>query len=136
MSPNITSVEIILYVRDQRRSADFYQKLLRKAPTLDVPGMTEFVLSENCTLGLMPNSGIVKILKETTPHPDLGNGIPRCELYLRVENIQQEFENAQRCGALEISPVEARDWGDTVCYFADPDGHVIAFAVKTDSEKS
>lgn len=27
-----------------------------------------------------------------------------------------------------------RDWGDKVCYFADVDGHIIAFAEKLNSK--
>ncbi len=92
--------------------------------------MTEFNLSENCKLGLMPNKGIEKILSGKTPHPDEANGIPRCELYFYVENIQLEFDNATKIGAKLISPIEARDWGDRVCYFADIDGHIIAYAEK------
>ncbi|MES2765138.1 MAG: VOC family protein [Bacteroidota bacterium] len=133
MMHHIKLVEIILYVHDQKQSAEFYGKIFRKAPDLDVPGMTEFILSENCTLGLMPNNGIAKILQDKTPHPESGNGIPRCELYLRVENIEREFENAKSCGATEISPILPRNWGDNVCYFADSDGHIIAFAEKTSS---
>jgi len=76
----------------------------------------------------MPNKGIAKILSTAMPHPDNGNGIPRCELYLYVENIQFEFDNAIKIGAKLISPIANRDWGDRVCYFSDPDGHIIAFA--------
>ena len=39
-----------------------------------------------------------------------------------------EFENAINSGAKLISPIIERNWGDKACYFADPDGHVIAFA--------
>lgn len=67
---------------------------------------------------------------DKTPHPDTGIGIPRCELYLYVDNIQIEFDNAIKCGAKVISPIIDRDWGDKVCYFSDPDGHIIAFAEK------
>lgn len=56
--------------------------------------------------------------------------MPRCELYLSVDNIELEFENAITNGAKLISPILDRDWGDKVCYFSDPDGHVIAFAEK------
>lgn len=127
---HIKLVETILYVNDQQTSANFYTKLLRQTPDLNVPGMTEFKLSENCKLGLMPNKGIAKILSDKTPHPDKGNGIPRCELYFYIENIQLEFDNAIKSGAKLISPIANRDWGDKVCYFSDPDGHIIAFAEK------
>ena len=92
--------------------------------------MTEFKLAENCKLGLMPNKGIAKILEDKTPHPDLGNGIPRCELYFYVKNIELEFDNAINIEAKLISAIKARDWGDKVCYFSDMDGHIIAFAEK------
>lgn len=124
----IKHVEIILYVSDQQGSCGFYQNLFRKEADLNVPGMTEFIISENCKLGLMPSKGIAKILGDKTPHPDSGNGIPRCELYLKVSNVQFEFENALEHGAQMVSPVLDRDWGDRVCYFSDPDGHIIAFA--------
>lgn len=132
---HIKLIETILYVSNQEISSEFYQKIFRKSPDLNVPGMTEFKLSENCKLGLMPNKGIAKILADKTPHPDKGNGIPRCELYFYVENIELEFDNAIKSGAKLINPIADRDWGDKACYFSDPDGHIIAFAEKL-NEKS
>lgn len=127
---HIQLFETILYVNDQKASTEFYTQLFRQSPDLNVPGMTEFKISENSKLGIMPNKGIAKILSDKMPHPDLGNGIPRCELYFYVENIDFEFENATKIGAKLISPIENRDWGDKVCYFSDFDGHIIAFAEK------
>jgi uncharacterized glyoxalase superfamily protein PhnB len=127
---NIQLIETILFVENQQISTAFYSKIFRKEPDLHVPGMTEFILSNNFKLGLMPNNGIAKILAEKTPHPDKGNGIPRCELYFYVDNIQFEFDNAFKNGALLISSIQDRDWGDRSCYFADLDGHIIAFAEK------
>ena len=127
---HIKAAETILYVKDQKESTDFYQKIFRKPPDLDVPGMTEFILSESYKIGLMPNDGIAKILAGKTPHPANGLGVPRCELYFYIEDIQLEFDNALKCGARLISPISDRDWGDRVCYFSDPDGHILAFAEK------
>ncbi|MBS1782460.1 MAG: lactoylglutathione lyase [Bacteroidetes bacterium] len=125
---NFPFIEFILYVNDQESSTDFYSKLFRQSPSLHVPGITEFTLAENCKLGLMPNKGITKILSNKTPHPDLGNGIPRCELYLYVQDIECEFEHAISIGGKLISSIKDRDWGDKVCYFSDLDGHIFAFA--------
>ncbi|MBS1666354.1 MAG: lactoylglutathione lyase [Bacteroidetes bacterium] len=127
---HIHFIETILYVNNQQASCNFYTKIFRKSPVLNVPGMTEFSLASNCKLGLMPNSGIATILSDKTPHPDAGNGIPRCELYLYVADIELEFANAVKAGATVISPIMERNWGDNVCYFADLDGHIIAFAEK------
>jgi uncharacterized glyoxalase superfamily protein PhnB len=128
MITHIKLLETILYVSNQDESCKFYQKIFRKTPDLNVPGMTEFIVSDYCKIGFMPNKGIAKILTDKTPHPDTGNGIPRCELYFYVEDIQLEFDNAKNSGAKLISPIIDRDWGDKVCYFSDPDGHIIAFA--------
>lgn len=92
--------------------------------------MTEFELSEECILGLMPEEGIAKILSSKVLHPSKGAGIPRCELYLYVDNLQQYFNRAVELSAKLVSEIQNRDWGDKACYFADPDGHIIAFAEK------
>lgn len=131
MIKHIKHIETILYVKDQEISRKFYQKIFRNEADLNVPGITEFNISDNCKVGLMPNKGIAKILTDKTPHPDRGYGIPRCELYLYVDNIQFEFDNAIISGAKLLSPIMIRDWGDKVCYFSDPDGHIIAFAENT-----
>ena len=125
---SITQFEIILFVADQQRSSEFYSIILQKQPVLDVSGMTEFLLADNLKLGLMPENGIAKILSHKTPHPRKGNGIPRCELYLLVDNIEELFALAIKSGAKEISQIQPRDWGDTVGYVSDFDGHIIAFA--------
>jgi predicted enzyme related to lactoylglutathione lyase len=136
MIKHLQIIETILYVKDQKKSCAFYQNLFRTPADLDVPGMTEFMISERSKIGLMPNKGIANLLGENTPHPDLGNGIPRCELYFYVEDLQLEFENALACGAKLISTILDRDWGDQACYFSDPDGHIIAFAKKITVSKT
>ncbi|MEI6123463.1 MAG: hypothetical protein WCQ95_07515 [Bacteroidota bacterium] len=122
------AIEIILYVANQERSHRFYEKILGYGPVLDVPGMTEFQLNEFCKLGLMPENGIAKILLPATPHPATGSGIPRCELYLLVENPEASHAMAIEQGATNVSPAALRDWGHTVAYVHDFDGHIIAFA--------
>jgi uncharacterized glyoxalase superfamily protein PhnB len=124
------TIEFILYVSDQARSAEFYEGLLKTNPSLNVPGMTEFNLSETVKLGVMPESGISNIISPAMPHPKTANGIPRCELYLKVSNPADFIERAIQLGGKKISELQARNWGDTVGYIADLDGHVIAFAQK------
>jgi catechol 2,3-dioxygenase-like lactoylglutathione lyase family enzyme len=116
----------ILYVRDQARSARFYTTVLERAPTLDVPGMTEFNLG-GCVLGLMPERGIQRLLREALPLFPEGES-PRAELYLRVDDPAAFHARALQAGARELSRLEARDWGDAAAYSLDPDGYVLAFA--------
>ena len=122
------AIEFILYVANQQKSTVFYEQLFQIKPSLNVPGMTEFNLQENVKLGLMPENGISKILSEKMPHPKKGNGIPRCELYIKVTEANKYLERGINLGAQLISKLKSRDWGDSVGYIADLDGHVIAFA--------
>jgi lactoylglutathione lyase len=120
-------VLFILYVRSQTASRDFYSALLGKDPVLDVPGMTEFDLG-SCKLGLMPEDGIARIITPALPHPATGNGVPRCELYLLMDDLSTVLERATNAGVTLVAPAKDEDWGHHVAYFADPDGHVIALA--------
>jgi len=123
-------IEFILYVADQKKSKGFYSLVLDREPSLDVEGMTEFEIGQNCKLGLMPEKGIAQILMNKTPHPAAGNGIPRCEIYLKGDNSLSSFIRAVDAGGKVISEFALRDWGDNVAYVSDPDGHIIAFAEK------
>lgn len=118
----------ILYVADQRRSAAFYGAVLGQPPTLDVPGMSEFRLSDGATLGLMPEEGIARLLGAAIRHPSAAGGAPRAELYLVVADAVAVHARTIAAGARELSPVAPRDWGDLVGYSLDPDGHVLAIA--------
>ena len=124
----IFQTEFILYVKDISSSVLFYSKLLNRKPDLDVPGMKEFSLSSGVKLGLMPEQGIARIITPALRHPAEGTGIPRCELYLLVEDADDAYIHGIRCGGIPVSAVADRDWGHRVGYFSDHDGHVIAVA--------
>lgn len=120
---SVQHAHVILYVEDQKRSAEFYGHVLSIEPTLDVPGMTEFPLGDG-TLGLMPEEGIARLL---SIDPAAGRP-PRAELYLRVPDPDAYYARSLAAGAVELSPLRERGWGDSVAYVQDPDGHVLAFA--------
>ncbi len=122
------TTHFILYVTDQAKATQFYASVLGIVPTLDVPGMTEFHLNDGAILGLMPQSGIKRLLGDKLPDPSRASGIPRAELYLIVENPSAYHQRALNAGATELSPLEDRDWGHRAAYCLDPDGHVLAFA--------
>jgi uncharacterized protein len=131
--PSVTKTHFILYVRDQAASTAFYAHVLGCAPSLDVPGMTEFTLSGGSVLGLMPETGIKRLLGERLPDPAGGRGIPRCEVYLVVSDPGGCHRRALEVGAVELSGLEGRDWGARVAYSLDPDGHVLAFAQEVEA---
>lgn len=121
-------IEFILYVSNQERSTTFYHHLLKLLPITNLEGMTEFQLMPGVRLGLMPVKSAAKVLNNKTTHPSEGAGIPRCELYLKVPSAEKFLQRAIELGGELISELEPRDWGDTVGYLADLDGHIIAFA--------
>lgn len=127
-SISATKIHLILYVQDQERSTTFYSHVLGCQPSLNVPGMTEFTVAENCILGLMPTSGIKRLLGDKLPDPARSAGIPHSELYLLVSHPLDYHRRAIEAGAIELSGLEDRDWGQRVAYSLDPDGHVLAFA--------
>ena len=128
---SIPSVQFILYVSDQERSRKFYTALFGREATLHVPGMTEFDLG-GCKLGLMPEAGIARTITPALPDPASASGVPRCEVYLLLDDLNAAVARANNAGARAISPVTDSDWGHRVAYFADPDGHVIALAQPID----
>ena len=124
----MAKAHFIFYVKDQKQSTEFYRKVFARDPDLNVPGMTEFVLTEGAVLGLMPESGIIKLLGRELPDPSVARGTPRSELYLTVDEPQRFHQAALASGARELSPLLERDWGDRAAYCLDPDGHVLVFA--------
>ena len=118
----------VLYVRDQAASTAFYRRVLAREPVLEVPGMTEFELAQGTRLGLMPETGIRRLLGERLPDPARAHGTPRAELYLHVADPAACHARALEAGGVELSPLTARNWGDVAAYALDPDGHVLAFA--------
>jgi len=120
---------VILFVESQSRSREFYQKLLQVEPSMDVDGMTMFTIDETFTFGLMPEANISKILGKEVPNPSEGNGIPRCELYLFVQDPDAYMQRLIRAGGTRISELQERPWGDKVAYGADSDGHIVALAM-------
>ncbi len=118
----------ILYVQDQLAATSFYSSVLRIEAKLNVPGMTEFQLSDDHVLGLMPEAGIKRLLGDAISDPALNRGTPRAELYLTVSDPASYHERALKYGAKELSPLEKRNWGDWAAYSLDFDGHVLVFA--------
>lgn len=128
-------IEFILYVTSQEKSKLFYEQLLQIKPSLDVPGMTEFELNNFVKLGLMPENGIAKIIQDKMPHPNTGSGIPRCELYLKVNGANDYMKRGIKLGGNIIDELRNRDWGDKVGYISDLDGHIIALVESRIIEK-
>lgn len=123
----ITRSHFILYVTDQEASRRFYEFVLAQAPSLHVPGMTEFAISETMVIGLMPTHGILRLL-DLNPNQLPAPRQIRGELYLLVDTPETYHARALSAGAQELSPLSLRDWGDLAAYSLDANGYVLAFA--------
>lgn len=121
----------ILYVADQEASTRFYSHVLDLDPILNVPGMTEFQLDRSAVLGLMPASGISRLLGDKLPAPLVGAGAAKAEVYLLVEDPAAYHSRSIGSGGRELSALQPRDWGHDVAYSMDADGYVLAFAQAT-----
>jgi uncharacterized protein len=120
----------ILFVEDQAASRDFYSHVLGFGPSLHEPGMTEFTLPGGAVLGLMPASGIRRLLGSALPDTQ-DACIPKAEVYLLLPSADVMHARALDAGARELSPLLPRDWGHTVAYSLDRDGHILACAEVT-----
>ena len=121
----------ILYVHDQASSTAFYTRVLDREPALHVPGMTEFRLSADAVLGLMPSAGIEQLLGAALGDAKPAPAMARGELYVVVDDAESYHRRAVKAGARELSPLSPRDWGQEVAYSMDADGYVLAFASRT-----
>ena len=124
----IKKSHFILYVKDQKLSTEFYSKLLNKKPVLDVAGMTEFCLSGNTILGLMPIKGIETLLENRIQIASKTDKNVKAELYLVTNGIDKYLERAKLLDAEIISFAKEMDWGHKVAYLLDPDQYIIAIA--------
>ena len=98
--------------------------------------MTEFTLGAQAVLGLMPVTGIRSLLGPSLPDPAGAQGIPRAEVYLVVDDAAAYHARALAAGAIELSALARRSWGDSAAYSLDPDGHVVAFAIRPSGQEA
>jgi uncharacterized protein len=105
----MTINHFILYVRNQAHSTAFYAQVLGVEPELNVPGMTEFRLSAETILGLMPSAGIERLLGGELGNASPAPGAARGELYFVVDDAQSHHRRAVGAGARELSPLSLRD---------------------------
>lgn len=118
----------ILYVENQAKSTGLYSQLLGFEPALNVPGMTEFKLSDTAILGLMPKKGIAKLLDNKYSVLESKEDLISTEIYFEVESLDPYYQKVKNLGMKIISEIKVQDWGHKTFYTKDEDGNVIAFA--------
>ena len=120
-------VLLILAVEDVARAKAFYAAAFGWPVEADVPVYVEMAAPGGLRIGLYErrrfglNTGRV-------PMPIPPGELSPAEVYLRVDDLAGACARLERAGARLLSAASRREWGDTVAYYADPDGHVLALA--------
>lgn len=118
---------VIFAVTDVRRAVAFYAAAFSATEIVTAPNYVELDLGGTTRLGLYERSGFGKNVGHVPAAPALG-AVTGAELYFRVPSLSDAIAKLEATGARVLSPPEARPWGETAAYFADPDGNVIAVA--------
>ena len=120
----------IIYVEDIAKTKMFYELLFKIIPIIDEPGMCEYVLPDGSFLGIMPNTSLEKLFGKSFEKQKNRKALPQTELYFEVDDAQIFHQRALQLGASEIRKFSQMDWGDSVAYSINHDGHILAFAEK------
>jgi len=117
----------ILAVRDVDRAAIFYTRAFGWPIEVEVPVYVQFALPDGRSIGVYERNSFGVNTGEVPDLPPAG-ALSGTELYFRTDDLDGAMARLEAAGARKLSGARARDWGDTVAYFADPDGNVIAVA--------
>jgi predicted enzyme related to lactoylglutathione lyase len=114
-------------VEDLDRARQFYESAFGWKKSVDVPVYAEYELPNGQRIGLYARKSFA-LNTESEPQLFSGKGTTASELYFYCENLEADIERIKSAGAMELSGLKKRDWGDEAAYFRDPDGNVIVRA--------
>lgn len=120
---------VIFAVSNLQASVQFYEKVFGWPRRIDAPVFVDLKIPCGGSLGLYQRENFAINVKQE-PHSTPSGSIAGVELYLQCQNPEKIAQDLEDAGATLLSPLAPRDWGDTVAYYADPDGNVIAIASK------
>jgi predicted enzyme related to lactoylglutathione lyase len=106
----------LLYVEDPVKSAEFYEKLLRKKPVEASPGFAMFELTAPTMLGLWRRADVMPKASASTGSNEIGFHVESSAV------VEQFFSSAKEIGAKVLQDPTQMDFGYTFTV-ADPDGH-------------
>lgn len=130
----VRHVLTILAVRDLSRSVAFYLEAFGWEQIVTVPVYVEFLVGNGIRLGLYERTGFGRNIGREPAQIPSGTVGPT-ELYFYADDLISAIDQLKDAGAIELSPLSQRNWGDEAAYFADPDGNVIVLARPTASPR-
>ena len=99
-------------VTDIKRAISFYRDVLGLKIKNEWSNYVIFDLAGTLTLAIMP--GGKKGRKEGAPN-----------VYLAVENVDEEYEKLKAKGVIFVEPSKKQYWGGYAALFADPDENLF-----------
>ncbi len=133
VEPTPSLETVILAVSDLSRSVAFYEKAFGWPRRIDVPVLVEFALPNGSGVAVYQKENFAKNVRQDPVLPP-AEAIGGAELYLQCNNLDESIARIQEAGGRLLSERAPRDWGDTVAYYDDPDGNVIALAQRDTKE--
>ena len=123
MTQSLRAVNVItLFVEDQQRSKEFYERVFEVAPVDEDPGTVIFKL-DNLFLRLLTRVEAETQMLGQVPlaEPDAGASVLLAAFVDDAEALCLEL--AERGAPIVFGPVD-RPWGVRNAAFRDPDGHI------------
>ena len=125
-------MHVILAVSDLKRALAFYEGVFgwRRNDRIDYANYVELHPDDGGTLGLYEREGFAGTVGAEPLAIDNGKVAPSY-VYVRVDDVENAVTRLTAAGGRPLSPLTARQWGETAAWFADPDGNVVAVAGPT-----
>jgi catechol 2,3-dioxygenase-like lactoylglutathione lyase family enzyme len=124
-------VIVIFAVEDVERSTAFYRQVFSWPTRVSTPVYVELEITDALGLGLYERASFGKNIGATPP-PASGD-LSLTELYVYVDSMEDALARLDMAGARCLSGRALRPWGDEAAYYADPEGNVIATAIRHSS---
>ena len=121
----------ILAVADLEKSSEFYRQAFGWKNPVKAPVYTEFELPGGQKLGLYQRENFAHNTNKM-PESVAKGSITSTEIYLHVEDLKEAIKKIEAAGAIKLSELADRDWGDKAAYYADLDGNVLVIAKPID----
>lgn len=119
---------LIVATKDFGCLRDFYLRVFDPPVDVDVPVYCEMRVG-SMRLGVYQAEAFTTNLG-SSPQVEYtqSKSLNPVELYFYAHDIDEIASRITRLGGTLLAEAEPKPWGDTVAYFADPDGNILAIA--------
>ncbi len=125
----------ILATENLEKTADFYTRAFDWPIRTRNNRYVEFEIPGGRGLGISKIKAVGNTI-DKMPHDNVGNSKKNVALYFHCDDLPRAIARLVSAGAHEVSALKDRDWGDKTAFFADPDGNIIATAIRQESAKT